>query len=85
MIVNGVLSDELSLNAGGPQGSVLYPLLFIIYMYMYMNGIADKLLGKTRLYSDDTIISYSSSDLAKIKIVLNICLKRLKEWALKWL
>ena len=60
VFVNGVLSDELSLNAGGPQGSVLYPLLFIIYMYM--NGIADKLLGKTRLYTDDTIISYSSSD-----------------------
>ena len=81
VFVNGVLSDELPLNAGVPQGSVLGPLLFLIYI----NDIADKLLGKTRLYVDDTSLSYSSSELAQIEIVLNNDLKRLKEWALKWL
>ena len=71
LFVNGVFSDELPLNAGVPQGSVLGPLLFLIYI----NDIADKLLGKTRLYADDTSLSYSSSDLAQIEIVQNNDLK----------
>ena len=74
VFVNGVLSDELTLNAGVPQGSVLGPLLFLIYI----NDIADKLLGTTRLYADDTSLSYSSSELAQIEIVLNYDLKNLK-------
>ena len=75
VFVNGVLSDELTLNAGVPQGSVLGPLLFLIYI----NDIADKLLGTTRLYADDTSLSYSSSELAQIEIVLNNDLKNLKD------
>ena len=71
VFVNGVLSDEPPLNADVPQGSVLGPLSFLIYI----NDIADKLLGKTRLSADDTSLSYSSSELAKIEIVLKNDLK----------
>ena len=52
---------------------------------IYINDIADKLLGKTRLYVNDNSLSYLSSELAQIEIVLNNDLKRLEEWALKWL
>ena len=75
------MSNELPLNAGVPQGLVLGPLLFLIYI----NDIADKLLGKTRLYADDTSRSYLSSELAQIEIVLYNDLKKLIEWTLKWL
>lgn len=81
VFVSGVLSNEKNINAGVPQGSVLGPLLFLIYI----NDIADELSGKARLYADDTSLSYSSSDLAEIEVVLNNDLKKLKEWATKWL
>ena len=81
VFVNGVLSSRKTLNAEVPQGSVFGPLLFFIYI----NDIADELTGKARLYTDDTSLSYSSSDLAEIEIVLNDDLGKLKEWANKWL
>ena len=46
-------------------------LLVHYYFFIYINDIADKLLGKTRLYADDTSLSYSSTELAQIEIVLN--------------
>ena len=81
VFVNGVLSSEQGTNAGVPQGSVLGPLLFLIYI----NDIADELIGKVRLYADDTSLSYSSSNLADIEMIINNDLKKLKEWAEKWL
>jgi hypothetical protein len=54
-------------NAGIPQGSVLGPLLFLLYV----NDIADSLLSLTRLFADDTSLSYSSQSPYIIEDVIN--------------
>ena len=80
VFVNGVLSSEHGTNAGVPIGSVLDPLLFLIYI----NDIANELIGKVRLYADHTSLSYSSPNLADIEMILDNDLKKSKKWAENW-
>ena len=48
--LNGQTSSWAVVNAGVPQGSILGPLLFLIYI----NGLADGLLSNVKLFEDDT-------------------------------
>ena len=51
--IDGVSSDSLTLSTGVPQGSILGPLLFLIYM----NDISNPSnLFKYLLYADDTTL-----------------------------
>ena len=71
----------VNLKAGVSHGSVHSLLLFLIHY----NDITDKLAGKTRIYAEDTSLSFSSSSLAEIDTISNNVLSNLKEWAIKWL
>ena len=53
--------------AGIPQGSVLVPFFFLIYI----NDLADYLHGMARMFADDTSLSFSSNNLAFIEHILN--------------
>ena len=66
--VNGCLSDFTTLKCGVPQGTILGPLLFLIYIF----DLPDCLSFSTpRMYADDTHITYAGSDLHLIQSSLS--------------
>ena len=54
--VSGTLSSHANISCGVPQGSILGPLLFLIYVNDMSSAVSNKLL----LYADDSAIFDSS-------------------------
>ena len=75
--VNGVTSSELPLTIGVPQGSILGPLLFIIYMNDITNAITSAELG---LYADDTTAIIGASDREEVISKSEQTLNELGNW-----
>ena len=50
--VEGQISDNLPVLSGVPQGSVVGPCLFLVYI----NDLPETVKSKTRLFADDTIV-----------------------------
>ena len=80
VVVDGVISDILSVEAGVPQGSRLGPLLFIIYV----NDIIDDLESDILIFADDTTLLASGSDPAETAAILNRDIEKITSWATKW-
>ena len=66
--INGFLSKKEKILSGVPQGSILGPLLFLIYINDLPNCLQSTI---PCLYADDTQIFTSSHDTAKIADSLN--------------
>ncbi len=83
--INGVLSDYSQnsyINSGVPQGSILGPLLFILYI----NDLPDTLALTTYIYADDTSL-YSPTDPKNPQITNDILqddLNKIQGWSTKW-
>ena len=75
--INGFKSDEKVMNFGVTQGSVLGPLLFLIYI----NDIHIALkYCKTRLFADDTNSLIKNKSLKQLQKHLNLDLRNLCNW-----
>ena len=75
--INGKSSDLLDITCGVPQGSVLGPLLFLIYINDLPN-ISNIL--NFYLFADDTNIYYESSSLDNLERTVNSELNKLFLW-----
>ena len=75
--VNGHISDELVITHGVPQGSVLGPLLFLLFIND-LPGVSKFLTFY--LFADDTNIYYESSDLLNIQKIVNRELRKVRGW-----
>ncbi|GFV69687.1 RNA-directed DNA polymerase from mobile element jockey [Trichonephila clavipes] len=78
--INETLSNEHPVNAGCPQGSLLGPLLF----NLYINDIPDYSLTKINLYADDTAIHATFKNLTTISFAINKHLLHLQNFYDKW-
>ena len=80
VVLNGQTSNWEKIYAGVPQGSILGPLLFLIYI----NDLAENLSSNPKLFADDTSLFSVVRDLNTSAIEINDDLKKIEAWAHQW-
>ena len=78
--IRGTKSDKLGVTSGVPQGSVLGPVLFLIYI----NDLVNELECPVLLFADDAKIFKEIRSQEDIE-AMQRDLKRLENWSAKWL
>ena len=80
VVLNGQTSNWKNIHAGVPQGSILGPLLFLIYI----NDLAENLSSNSKLFADDTSLFSVVRDLNTSANEINDDLKNIEAWAHEW-
>ena len=75
--VNGQFSNSSFITKGVPQGSIIGPLLFLVYINDLPNCLNE---GIPRMFADDTNISFSSNSLSDLEHLINFELQSLNRW-----
>ena len=76
-VINGIKSKTRTIKTGVPQGSILGPLLFLLYIND-MEMVSEKL--QTIIFADDTNIFLSGPNIKDLTHILNTELTTLAEW-----
>mgnify|MGYP002803576142 CR=1 FL=1 len=81
VVIDGTMFDWKYVQAGVPQGSVLGPLLFLVYI----NDITDSIQSTCFLYADDTSLLEIVEDPQLTSAKLNSDLINISKWTRDWL
>ena len=80
VVLNGQNSSWENVNAGVPQGSILGPLLFLIYINDLSNGVS----SNCKLFADDTSLFSVVNDIKSSAATLRNDLSVISNWAFQW-
>ena len=80
VVINGHISNWRPIKSGVPQGSVLGPLLFLIFI----NDLETNLDCKVKFFADDTSLYSVIKDPNLTASKLNKDLKTIAAWAYQW-
>ena len=80
MLLNGQSSKWSHVKAGVLQGSILRPLLFLVYV----NDLPEGLTTSAKIFADDTSLCSVVHDCAASTSFLNDDLVNISRWAYQW-
>ena len=81
VVINGKQSTVLELKAGVPQGSILGPLFFLIFI----NDIVNDIGCRIKLFADDTSLYIIIEHPDAAAQILNEDLEKVRNWSKTWL
>ena len=80
VVLNGFYSDYSPIESGVPQGSVLGPLLFLVYI----NDLERNIKSNVKFFADDTMLFSLVKDPVTSANDLNHDLDMIYQWAHQW-
>lgn len=79
MVIDGEESDSIPVTSGVPKGSVLGPILFLIYL----NDLPDEVCSQVRIFANDTDF-YLTMEREDDSCILQNDLDKIETFTNKW-
>ena len=77
VVLDGQASEWTNISAGVPQGSILGPLFFLIYI----NDLPLEIISNIKIFADDSSLFSFILDQIRCSIEMNDDMQKVSEWA----